>query len=60
MRERTQIAIAQTTRKIMAIAAVIVVVTSIAVALGQSVVAGLVLSAPALVVVEYIRDKRRK
>lgn len=60
MRERTQIAIAQTTRKIIAIAAVIVVVTSIAVALGQSVVAGLVLSAPALVVVEYIKDKRRK
>ena len=60
MRERTQIVIAQTARKIIAIAAVIVVVTSIAVALGQTVVAGLVLSAPALVVVEYIRDKRRK
>lgn len=60
MRERTQIAIAQTTRKIIAIAAVIVVVTSIAVALGQTVKAGLALSAPALIVVEYIRNGRRK
>ena len=60
MRERTQIAIAQTTRKIIAIAAVIVVVTNIAVALGQTVVQGVLLSAPVLVVVEYIKDKRRK
>ena len=60
MRERTHIVIAQTIRKIIAIAAVIVVVTSIAVALGQTVKAGLVLSAPALIVVEYIRNGRRK
>ena len=60
MRERTHLVIANTIRKIIAIAAVIVVVTSIALALAQTVVAGLVLSAPALVVVEYIRDKRRK
>ena len=59
MRERTHIVIAQTTRKIIAIAAVIVVVTSIAVALGQTVVQGVLLSAPVLVVVEYIKDKRR-
>lgn len=60
MRERTHLVIANTIRKIIAIAAVIVVVTSIAVALGQTVKAGLVLSAPALVVVEYIRNGRRK
>ena len=59
MRERTHIVIAQTTRKIIAIAAVIVVVTNIAVALGQTVVQGVLLSAPVLVVVEYIKDKRR-
>ena len=60
MRERTHLVIANTIRKIIAIAAVIVVVTSIAVALGQTVVQGVLLSAPVLVVVEYIKDKRRK
>ena len=50
MRERTQIAIA---------AVIIIVVTNIAVALGQTVVEGIVLSVPVLVVVEYIKDKRR-
>lgn len=59
MRERTHLVIANTIRKIIAIAAVIVVVTSIAVALGQTVVQGVLLSAPVLVVVEYIKDKRR-